>query len=56
MTAIIRTEPCLSIGTIFVKEGKEDRTANTPAPMAKTMQMVFPEIEKTTRLLKTVCG
>src|SRR6185436_16574045 len=26
---------------------------NTPAPMARTMQMVFPEIEKTTRLLKT---
>src|SRR5688500_6047845 len=41
------------LGTIFVKEGKEDRTANTPSPMAKTMQMVFPEIEKSTRLLKT---
>ena len=37
---------------MFVKEGKEDRTANTPAPMAKAMQMEFPEIEKTTRLLK----
>ncbi|HET6769983.1 MAG TPA: ABC transporter permease, partial [Chitinophagaceae bacterium] len=41
------------LGTTFVKEGKEDRTANTPSPMAKTMQMVFPEIEKSTRLLKT---
>jgi len=41
------------LGTTFVKEGKEDRTANTPAPMAKTMQMEFPEIEKSTRLLKT---
>ena len=40
------------LGTTFVKEGKEDRTANTPAPMAKAMQMEFPEIEKTTRLLK----
>ena len=40
------------LGTIFVKEGKEDRTANTPAPMAKAMQMEFPEIEKGTRLLK----
>src|SRR6187431_1725986 len=40
------------LGTNFVKEGKEDRTANTPAPMAKAMQMEFPEIEKTTRLLK----
>jgi putative ABC transport system permease protein len=41
------------LGTTFVKEGKEDRTANTPAPMAKTMQMEFPEIEKSARLLKT---
>ena len=40
------------LGTNFVKEGKEDRTANTPAPMAKAMQMEFPEIEKSTRLLK----
>jgi len=40
------------LGTTFVKEGKEDRTANTPAPMARTMQMVFPEIEKSTRLMK----
>ena len=41
------------LGTIFIKEGKEDRMANTPAPMAKAMQMEFPEIEKSTRLLKT---
>jgi len=40
------------LGTTFVKEGKEDRTANTPAPMARAMQMEFPEIEKGTRLLK----
>jgi putative ABC transport system permease protein len=40
------------LGTTFVKEGKEDRTANTPAPMAKAMQMEFPEIEKSTRLLR----
>jgi len=40
------------LGTTFVKEGKEDRTANTPAPMAQAMQMDFPEIEKATRLLK----
>ena len=40
------------LGTTFVKEGKEDRTANTPAPVAKAMQMEFPEIEKGTRLLK----
>ena len=41
------------LGTIFVKEGKEDRMANTPAPMARAMQMEFPEIEKSTRLLRT---
>lgn len=41
------------LGTTFVKEGKEDHTANTPSPMAMAMQMDFPEIEKTTRLLKT---
>ena len=41
------------LGTAFVKEGKEDRNANTPAPMAKTMQMAFPEIEKATRMCRT---
>jgi len=40
------------LGTIFVKEGKEERMANTPAPMANAMQMEFPEIEKSTRLMK----
>jgi len=40
------------LGTIFVKEGKEERMANTPAPMAKAMQMEFPEIERSTRLMK----
>src|SRR5574339_726331 len=40
------------LGTTFVKEGKEDRTANTPAPMAKVMQMEFPEIGNTTRLMR----
>src|SRR6476469_2070445 len=44
------------LGTTFIKPGKdirpEDRTANSPAPMAKAMQQEFPEIENTTRLLK----
>ena len=40
------------LATIFVKEGKEERMANTPAPMAKTMQMDFPEIEKSTRMMR----
>src|SRR5829696_2436551 len=41
------------LGTTFVKNGKDDRTANTPAPMAKAMQMEFPEIVETARLMKT---
>ena len=40
------------LGTIFVKEGKEERMANTPAPMANAMQMEFPEIERSTRLMR----
>lgn len=41
------------LGTTFVKNGKDDRTANTPAPMAKAMQQEFPEIVRSTRLLTT---
>jgi putative ABC transport system permease protein len=42
------------LGTTFVREGEaDDRTANSPAPMAAAMQQEFPEIEKSTRLLKT---
>ncbi len=39
------------LGTIFVKDGKEDRTVNTPAPMAQTMKQEFPEIVQATRLM-----
>lgn len=41
------------LGTNFIREGKGERSANTPAPMAKAMQMEFPGIEEATRLLKT---
>ena len=41
------------VGTTFIKDGKAERTANTPAPMARTMQQEFPEIEGSTRLLST---
>ncbi|HYE56277.1 MAG TPA: ABC transporter permease, partial [Chitinophagaceae bacterium] len=41
------------VGTIFVKNGKEDKRGSTPAPMAKTMQQEFPEIEMTARILST---
>ena len=41
------------LGTTFVKNGKDDPTANTPAPMARTMQLEFPEIVEATRLLRT---
>ena len=39
------------LGTVFVKDGKDERLPNTPAPMADAMKQEFPEIEKTTRLL-----
>lgn len=42
------------LGTTFIREGQEDdNSANTPGPMAAAMQMEFPEIENTTRLIKT---
>src|SRR5215218_3282959 len=44
-------EQIYQLGTTFIKEGKGDRTPNTPAPMAATMQQEFPEIEKTARLM-----
>ena len=40
------------VGTIFVKPGNEDITANTPSPMAKAMQQEFPEIKQTARLME----
>ncbi|HET7899114.1 MAG TPA: ABC transporter permease, partial [Flavisolibacter sp.] len=40
------------LATTFIKDGKEDPTANTPAPMAMAMKQEFPEIDETTRLLK----
>src|SRR4026208_428448 len=39
------------LGTIFVKEGKEDRTPNTPAPMAQAMKQEFPEIAEASRIM-----
>jgi len=39
------------LGTTFVGDGKEERTPNTPAPMAAAMKKEFPEIEETTRLM-----
>lgn len=40
------------VGTIFIKEGKEDRTPNTPAPMAAAMKQEFPEIMETARIMR----
>lgn len=37
--------------TVFVKDGKDQRTANTPAPMAAAMKQEFPEIEEMARLM-----
>src|SRR6266496_6725079 len=39
------------LGTIFVGSGKEERTPNTPAPMAAAMKQEFPEIAEAARLM-----
>lgn len=39
------------LGTTFVKDGKNDKTPNTPAPMAFAMKQEFPEIEETARIM-----
>jgi putative ABC transport system permease protein len=39
------------LGTTFIKQGKESKTATTPSPMAQAMQQDFPEVEQSTRLL-----
>ena len=38
------------LATTFIKDGKEEKTPNTPAPMAAAMKQEFPEIEETARL------
>src|SRR5882724_572720 len=38
------------LGTIFTLQGKENKLANSPAPMGATMKQVFPEIKETARL------
>src|SRR5436190_8873956 len=40
------------VGTTFIQQGKERKMPNTPAPMAQTMQMDFPEVESSTRLMQ----
>src|SRR5215207_5212144 len=39
------------LATIFVKNGKEEKMPNTPAPMAAAMKQEFPEIAETARLM-----
>jgi len=39
------------LATTFVANGKEDKTPNTPAPMAAAMKQEFPEIKETARLM-----
>ncbi|AFD05405.1 ABC-type antimicrobial peptide transport system, permease component [Solitalea canadensis DSM 3403] len=40
------------LGTIFSRQGNENKSAGTPFPMGPAMQQEFPEIEQTTHLLK----
>ena len=44
-------EQLYQLGTTFINGGKEQRMANTPAPMAEAMKKEYPEIEETARLL-----
>jgi len=39
------------LGTTFIQQGKEMKLPNTPAPMAQAMQLEFPEVQQTTRLM-----
>lgn len=39
------------LGTTFVKSDKDERTLNTPAPMAGAMKQEFPEIAETARMM-----
>ena len=39
------------LNTASVQDGKEEKNANTAAPLGPTMQQEFPEIERTARLL-----
>src|SRR3954451_12676102 len=39
------------LGTIFIKSGKDERTLNTPAPMAQAMKQEFSEIAETARMM-----
>ncbi len=39
------------VGTTFIQQGKEMKMPTTPAPMAQAMQIDFPEIQRTTRLM-----
>jgi len=39
------------VGTTFIQQGEAHSMPNTPAPMGATMQLEFPEIEKSARLM-----
>lgn len=41
------------LGTVSIMDGKEEKSAHTPAPMAPAMQQEFPEVESITRLVNT---
>ena len=46
-------ERCTSWGPAFVKEGKEDRTANTPAPMASHANGISLKLKRQQECVKT---
>lgn len=46
----VNAENLYGVGTIFINQGEEKRTAGTPAPLGPNLVLEFPEIQKMTRL------
>ncbi|RFM25709.1 ABC transporter permease [Deminuibacter soli] len=40
------------VGTVFTLNGADQRTGNTPSPMANVLQQVYPQIEGTARIMR----
>ncbi len=44
-------ESIYQVGTIFVNNGEDHRTPNTPAPVGAALQQDFPEVQQSVRLM-----
>lgn len=41
------------LGTVFIREGSQEHTGNTPAPIGPMIKADFPEIIESTRIIRT---